>query len=367
MCSYIRERHIWPRVRRLGAARGALLSAIAAVALPTSLNARQPADKGDAPEIQADAVSTRFLSEYSQNASCLEMPLKNIHCAFTASVYRDAKKKARRGASSGEFFVKGHSREVVRAFDVGDERFAGQRHVFCVTPDMTFELRSPDREATYAVQAFDDTIDIEKREGALSTAEFYVDSILRAALQVRGTPLTVFLDRSTMHACRKIEEDGKVYLEVSFRCDRGKCLYKRCTVLLDPELQYAIREYEYEWWPPEGSESKGVSRIGKGTVRCERTEDGYVIPTYVREEDRVERSGAQGGTSSRWREYHIEVVSVGDVTDSQFTLAAFGLPEVSLRHKRGWYPFDRWYFWSLMVAAVGGWFYLQIKRRSHAT
>lgn len=308
------------------------------------------------------ALKARFISEYPAHAARLGAPLENIHCRFSALTSRTASGKEQQSSFKGEFFVRGQSRQQIADFPAGAARADERREVFCITPESTFALARQSPNAPYVVEKFSDATNQKHLELASVAALRRVDSILQAPLRTRDVPLAILLEHATLDDIESVERDGTACLRLSLRFEPGK-YYKRCTVLLDPDMEYAIREYETEWWPFDAVKP-GPVRHQRGLVHCQRTKDGFIVPKHVFEEDLIKH--ASGEEIKRVREYEIENVALGGVEAAQFTIMAFGLPDATLRRKAGWYPFDRWYFWSLVCAAVLAWLYLYKRSRTGA-
>lgn len=307
-----------------------------------------------------ETLKSRLISEYPAHAARLRAAVENIHCKFRGEASFVSPKRNVQHLSSGDFYRKGASREVIRAFGADDENFAGQENVFCATPERAFELGKLAPETQYFVKALKETGKGDEGGGTSVKAAFYIDAILLAALQTQQLAVTELLERASTVNVEHVDQGGKSYLRVVLQMPEQEFGYKTCTLLLDPEMEYAVHEYEAERWPPRGAEPGRVSRE-KELVECQRTKEGYVVPRHVRQEETI--SLASGETTSTTREYRVEVVSIGDVDDAQFTLAAFGLPEIALRGKAHWYPLDRWYFWLLVGVSFFGWMYVRKKAR----
>ncbi|HUY32583.1 MAG TPA: hypothetical protein VMV69_07350 [Pirellulales bacterium] len=300
-----------------------------------------------------DNLREWFKTQYLAAVARLDRPLRNLRCRFTASGHDN------HGEFEyvGEFFAKDGAREAIRVRQRRNgEPQEEESRVVCMTPARFFQLDRPLGGASYVIRAFDDGNDSNRRRKYKAIIEITTDAFVEAALRM-DDPVTMLLTNEGVANVvkmdvAKIDRGGRPYIEL--RCDFSEASnYERARATLDPDLDFAVCDYEIVI-----RGTPGARCIRKGLVECERwVGDGYVFPRRVRiEDDTVLPEGEHYWSV---QEIEFQEVLLDEVDDSQFSLTAFGIPEIALKLKRGLYPFDRWYFWALIGAAVLGSLYLR--------
>lgn len=305
-----------------------------------------------------------FKEEYAAHRRYLEDALKNMRCsfAFTES-FHDVNgsrvlPSSRETEYRGWFYTKGEALEVTREKvreDAAQPSRTPDSYVVCASPERCFELGRYKGDPSYHVSRFDDSGgDASRQIQAYATSKLI--PYFEAAFRAYEIPIQELVRNERLKAVGSVTRDGREYIECVFEFPNTST-YKFCKVLFDPELHYAVKEYDIEF----RSDSPDIHEWRRGRVGCERMPNGYVLATEVHI-----NSGSSRGSkrTDAVHEARMRDFSFDDVTDSQFTLSAFGLPDISLRATRQLYPLDRWYFWCLALTAIAGWLFLRRKARA---
>ena len=125
-------------------------------------------------------------------------------------------------------------------------------------------------------------------------------------------------------------------------------------MLLDPQHDWVLREYEIVHVRPEKSLGHTQFRFKEGT-------DNHLLITYAM--SRV--TGTEGAGFDMRFEAEVETLERPDLPVSEFTLSAFGLPEPKgVVWERG---SSRWYLWFIAFAvvclAIGTFFWRRVQQR----
>jgi len=302
----------------------------------------------------ADDSTARFLVEYRKHAARLNEATANIRCEFRCSkTDTDGKVEELVGA----MYAKGKSRQLVQ--DGASPSDAGRERSLVVSsaPAIGFHLRRADPNGPYEVASLDRSTDAARREQVNAGIAVNVDPFVNAALQIFDLSIPACLDdpqtRFKVHIVSREARDC-YELDLAFPESPNK---RAARAVLDPSLEFAVREYEISFDIRPGSK---VRFVRKGLVKCERLQDGAVVPKSVRTETIL--SGSKNA-NPRFTEVEFMRVVRGDVDDSQFTLTAFGIPDAPPSRSRRLYPFDRSYFWLLVALACGAWLYARRARQ----
>ena len=126
-------------------------------------------------------------------------------------------------------------------------------------------------------------------------------------------------------------------------------------MLLDPQHDWIMREYEVYHFSPENSLIHRQFRFKAGT-------DGHLLLTQVKTRIRGKEGGATFDNS--W-ETEVETLERADMPVTEFTLSAFGLPEPrGVTWERG---SSRWWLWFTVAAGVllvvGGYLSHRVQQR----
>lgn len=324
------------------------VSAIAVTLLPQCLLAGGvPREADRATALDGNLVS-RFRREYPECARNLEAAVSNAHAVFETIETRSDKPEPSR--ASGDIYVLGEMQQTVRK--VADPATA-RTSVMSITPDCVFELLRTSDDAAYVISEFNDTRSADVRRRFEIASKNDVDAYLGGASHVSAAAVLTLLEKATALNARELSHEGRTYLEVSFEF-APPFRWKTATVRFDPSTGYAVSEYEFQIAGKDGA----TAVVQSATVHCERREDGRIVPLAVHE--RLKNVAHHLEVE---KDVRIKYVSFGDVSPSQFTLAAFGLPDISVREKRADYPFALWCFVALAGIAVAGFFYRIVSGR----
>lgn len=306
------------------------------------------------------AVAEEGLAEqYDSHASRLEQALANVRCDCTCEQRVEAREAGKEPQKkpvvtyTAELFGKREALEAVVKNRETEASAGGRELVVCYSQGECFQLDRPTPEVEFQVRehASSGAEAATVRKRARMQANEYVAAYLAAATRAFEIPIKKLLERPP-RSVERIERDGRDYVRAVFGFPDG-ALYESCEVLLDPELEYAVKEYEYQF-----NSKPGVREWRRGAVDCKRLDNGFIVPAHVHLE-----SGSDNGVSrvERRIDAALDNFTFGSVGDSQFSLAAFGLPDLSAPAAKRHYPFDRWYFWCLVGASLIAWFYLRKK------
>lgn len=298
----------------------------------------------------------RFIADYTAPSKRLKAALDNIECAYAVDITGPEGVKGSQFA--GRFYAKGEAREDVRVPpDMGDGN-QSLATVNCWSPKCAFELRRPAMVTDYAVVRFRQPPTKALRDQMTLHMRANVNPFLRATVQMFDVPIDELVGIDEIHKTfTEIEDQGHTYVEGHFSFPDGNT---KGVVRFDPTLDYAVVRYFVEMNIADEAPLKATR---DGSVTCVRRDDGYVVPKSIRL-----RSASTGGKVDRAliSDVRLSDISIGTVNDAQFTLTAFGLPDVTLARRRGWYPLNRWYFWVLIGVAAGGALYYWRNRKGQA-
>lgn len=295
-----------------------------------------------------------FRDQYVEAAARLESPLRNLRCRFEAS----GEDQSGKFGYTGEFFCKNASVEAVR---IGQTRSVGARDVaatvICLTDQRFFQLEKPTGGESYVVRGLVVPRDAKQRERYEAVAFFAARAFLEATFRM-DDPVKTLLAAEAVRDVQvaKVRRKGREFVEL--RCTFSEAWnYERAKATLDPEMDLAVCDYEIAIRADPGTVS-----TRKGFVECKRWgATRFVFPERVRIEDDTRTAG--GERYFKIQEMTFEDVRLNEVQDSQFSMTAFGLPEISLTPRGRYYPFDRWYFWLPVSMGLFGWILRRIGER----
>lgn len=278
----------------------------------------------------------------------------NVSCKVSGAITRNGQREQ----FDAEYYAMGTSRQEIRRYtDTPRERPSGR--VVSLSPEMGFYLERPVRDGAYLIKAFDDSASSMVKEQLRVRLLFELDPFLYAATRVFDVPMEDVASGNGVAISSVTQlspSEGSIEIACAFKPPWKN--YKSARVVLDPEWDYAIREYDIVF----DSAVEGTRETRHGVVECERWSDAdCVFPKTVRIVD--ETLTPDGKRFEIVREARFEDVRVGSVSEAQFKLDKFGLPNISLRGRDRLYPFNRWYFWSLVATSIVGWLYL--RKKSH--
>jgi hypothetical protein len=302
-----------------------------------------------------------LVDEYAAHVAQLEKALDNVRCRCRCEERAEssppgaARSEQTISTYTADLFMKSGALEaVIRSQDADAGAPDDRELVVCLSQDECFQLERNRGDtglhvAQFSARAKKDT-SIETR--MRMRVNGYVKAHLGAACNAYEIPVKKLLERAPI-SVEEVEKGGHTCIRATCAFPSG-ALYKTCRLILDPDLEYAVKEYEYEF-----NSEPGVQEWRRGVVDCRRLDDGLVVPVRVHIE-----SGSESADGRRERriDAQLDDFKFGDVTDTQFSLTAFNLPAVPSTVGRGHYPFDRWYFWCIIVAALAGMISLRRKR-----
>lgn len=299
-----------------------------------------------------DGAASEFSRRYQDVIPKFSHGAANVSCKVTGTITRNGEREQ----FDAEYYALGTSRQEIRRYtDTPRERPSGR--VVSLSPLTSFFLERPVRDGAFLIKAFDDSANSTVTEKLRVRLLFELDPFLYAATRIFDVPMedVVSGKGATISSVKDLSASGGL-IEIACAFKPPSKNYKSARVVLDPERDYAIREYDIVF----DSAVEDTRETRHGVVECERWPDAdCVFPKAVRIVD--ETLTADGKRFEVVREARFEEVRVGSVSEAQFTLGNFGLPNISLRGRDRLYPFNRWYFWSLVATSIVGWLYLRKK------
>jgi len=306
-----------------------------------------------------------FRSEYAVAVQRLEKPLTNLRCKGTVKwkVTGNAAPTGLFCEADSEHLVKGTSRLALFNYDRqhSSAGYDGTK-VLCQTPSYTFKLQRSVRDRPYVITRFE----TDKVNMARAGIEVVVlnDIYMFAAIAADAPKIKDYLGDPSVKIVRvsKGVQQHPELVEVAFDFTGSSYGYKSGRVILDTTLDWAIREYELVL--AVGDEATWRS-THKCTVLCQRWGPSrFVFPKRV---IYMTDAGTPDGTKQVKDEKEVEFseVVLNKVSDAQFTLAAFGLPDLARLPSRTYYPFDNWLFWVCVLLAIlsSGLLWLKYRRQ----
>lgn len=266
---------------------------------------------------EAAAVTKESLRErYAAHVLSLKAPFAHSHWTYKQTSSLDT----RITRASGEIYIKGERRLWIRRDQGPTDDNSAAAMVACVTPTTGFELRHDAHNSAYQITAIAGADNEERRHQIEIRAALRIDGYVYAAVQLGGLSMQELLqDEQTLKTAKMVKRDGRDCVEMVFRFQDGRRIYKSATAVMDPAYDFALREWELEF----RTRTLATVSTRNATIVPQRLPSGYVVPKSVRIEDITLRANAK--PFHRVREVEFTEITLDDIDDSQFTLAAFGL------------------------------------------
>jgi hypothetical protein len=300
----------------------------------------EPCARADDAELQA-----LLRSAYPAAATKLEQPIANLTCSGRLKFEtRGNAREEQLLEGPLQLVTKGISRLSVLRYERQNPPTGVAATVRCKSPRYGFKLRQQVQGVPFViVDLVRPRDEVKAFDAEVST---YIDTYVCAAFKPGDVSIRDLLADDRAKIVKALLDDPEGSLEVSFdlRNTNTGCLFGR--VVLDMNLDWCVREYEFliqddpQW-----------RSVQKGSVECQRWQPGaFVFPIVVRD---VVTSGTPDNTRYVTDETIVDFddVTLNSAKESQFTFAAFGLPDPTAP-RRSYYPFDNWLFWAFVVAAV---------------
>lgn len=291
---------------------------------------------------EADAeLEALFLAEYPAAYKELEKVVDNIECSghLIRPYYR----------SDVTLRVKQRSAAIIFEYDRQDRipDYPDAR-VYCITPEYAFRLDKPKRSGDFVVR------EIGRRERQMQTAKALrlvrIYQFVFAAFYVRGKPaLNIISDPSfDIVTISESTTDSLDTIEIDFVHDWSQTTeFQSGRMVFIPSLDWALTEWEIAV----ADKNSEAVRVDAARIDVRRWDgSGFVFPKTVEITTRLKNAG--GDSSELTDRVKFEQVTLDTVEDEQFTLGAFGIPDVPLTAGKSNYPFTSKIFWILLLNAV---------------
>jgi hypothetical protein len=301
-------------------------------------------------------------SQYPAAINRLRLPLANLMCQARLS-YRESGNAGhgRFAEAITEHFRKEQCRLVTLKYVLQgpSSEFAGK--VWCETPKQAFALHQSVRDGPFVISGFE--ANAKKMGPIRANVENQSDEFVCAAFQATSVTIEELFADPYFKAgsVSRTAQDEHELVEVVFERAGAPGGYLSGRIVLDRSLDWALREYELLVQDDPSWRSTVSCKI-----QCARWEPGaFIFPKQVLQ---VTQAGSPDGKQEiiREREVVFQEVKLNKVKDSQFTLAAFGLPDLSSPPRRSYYPLDSWFFWTCIFLAFASAGILWYKRRRAA-
>ena len=324
-----RSCHMWGII-------GAVTGILVAQAVDGS---RLMGDDGNASSEKPAQLKRRFLAEYSDAYHRLSAPLGNItvkgretgrdvrltaaemselsadapirwsHAVDRARLYREV-----------DFvrYIRGDSRLLEKSPASKKDRDAvPEREVCCYSPSYTFRLWRPNGSDAYQILLYSNEESVMERHGGITDA--LILSGLGAAYRVNGARMCSLPNHSDCLTFSSPSADGTV--RVDFHGLPRKLFYESGWVVLNPGLDWAITEYSVVDRNP-----GAICTITGKVTYGEWGEPPFAFPKKVEKEFVFVRN--DGGVYLKRETLEIREIQRNNVGPEQFTLPAFGLPDL---------------------------------------
>jgi hypothetical protein len=299
---------------------------------PTALKVLEEHFAGAAGSVRYSLENAIGKSRQVKTAGNLTFATRRPHSArVTASTKRQAKSSGPGPAGKGiPETAASSSREIV----------------YCYNEDYSFSLSKKDADQQYIISSLDKNVGGEPAQSIKVQVDGWLYEYLDAPLSFSAVyqPLSRIIssDRFSIRRVSEVREDGENCLKLEVRLQEG--IWKIAQgkpspeyegwILVVPAKKWVVREYQL-----------AHSILGlRGRVEYGDIRDGFPSPRRVV----VEGTDTRSGTPIYRHEFIFEDLRLVNPPDSEFTLAAFGLPELrqpsSSRHA------NRTVFWLLGAA-----------------
>ncbi len=309
------------------------------------------------------ALYERLLEEYPKALE--KLILKNFECTGTMEDY-ELVKGERTSLRRWEIncrILDGFGLVERRPDMVGDRsapRLPFETEVGCETPRYMFHLQRSAENSPWTVRAH--SASKRDMEMAMVLVGTYCRNFVDATHAVREVPFEKLFDGSTCDVLSvRPGDDNTVRVELQLGKDPW-WFYDTASVTLDPDFGWTIREYTLTNDVPE----QAWVEVTKGTVESQEwmTAAGETVifpkSVTIRYEAVPAASDVHDDEFDTVSIEHIEfhTISLGTVSPEDFTLAAYGLPEMPLQGVPRSRRTMLWWFIALNVSAAA--FFLSV-------
>ena len=270
--------------------------------------------------IEDDALLKRVKAEYPAALNRLESSFRTVRGSGKSRVVIPLPKAAERTiVADFSFAFQGTSRRVVRWFtDTSPERTGSRGEAYCINPTYSFSLSRDDPDKPYLLNGFETSGKDSVDETLMALAGDYIDM----PFMVDGVAISRLMAAPGFRFSRAspVSEGGLELIKVEFDCpnpDRGvrpKPWVYAGSLILAPSETWSLRSAEYYFHP-------SLKRMFKSTIDYQKTTGGVPLPKKV----------AVVEPSNLTRTWEFDELSLASTPESEFTMTAFGLPDLMNR------------------------------------
>ena len=286
-------------------------------------------------------------TEYLEKIDSLKRSMNNVQGRLYHRRTRSEDGLTYEGA--GEFRIKGESALILQEFNknLSPPGFPAVK-VYCRNPQYVFQLEKDKPSSPFIIKNFDKPT--SELRGTAAEIQLRLDLHVHAAYSACEVPLAELFHNveNKISSVSERSSAGSKFVEVIVKggVTLEKYGYDSIRVVLEPEMGWALREYQLTSTP-----SRGVNKAtNSGLIQYERWKPGGVVFPKQSKHIEIVEYPQKNKTYKTEREVTFSDLRWNATSDNEFTLSAYGLPEFG-RAKRSYYPLDSWLFW-LCVAAV---------------
>jgi len=237
-------------------------------------------------------------------------------------------------------------RSSATSFDPGDDA----ETVVCCNKSYSFSLSKSPGKSEFAIRLL-----TKDREAIGARLQNRLDPYLKAPFELLLLPVRTIMEQPgfSIRSAAWRERDGKRLLSIDFDCpmEKNRQGGYEGTLLVAPAQKWALIEYELRFKKGDG--------LRVGAIEYEGAVDGFPVPK------RVSHSGLKTAdrTPIKVATFELKGVRFERLPEKEFTLSAFGLPEIDVVNRRRRGGAEYWLVGASLVAlAIAGMFWIASAR-----
>lgn len=200
--------------------------------------------------------------------------------------------------------------------------------VGCKNDRYRFQLRRPEKSPLYLIESIETgraRADVLPWNDLDAYFVLYAESFINAPIKVEGFVLPEIVTKPDFvcESAEEVDRGGVQLIDVHFRYrhqEPGFIPLEDAHVLLDPENGWSVIEYSVE-------NSDVV--YNANVTYSEAIVPGAMFRHPIKVVATIRSAGRQKSSDVTENEYTLDEITFGAIDDREFTLSAFGLPEVS--------------------------------------